>query len=180
MAGDAPFVLSLGDSPLSLARYMEIVGGSAPEEWTMIHRPTLRHRFTPMLDDKDRLIRQQIDEPLVAFSYKPDIEISLLFGLIEEAAYNLPAGTPFAEENARTVLLDCFHCGQLVHRQTLLKIDRQRCVLPLPDDWLPTPTPIPRRLHDLARLIHRLAGPFTDFDAYFQRAGLTIADKPWP
>ncbi|MBU0725830.1 MAG: hypothetical protein KKC98_12780 [Alphaproteobacteria bacterium] len=180
LADNSP--MSLGDAPMPIGKYMDIVTGSEPEDWAMIHRPTLRHRFTEMRDEKDRLMRLTIDEPMVAFAYKPNIEISLLFGLVQDAFHALPAGNAFAEENARTMLLDCFHCGQLVHREVLLKIDRQRCILPLPDNWEPgpQPVPVPRRQHDLARLIHLLAGPFSDFDDYFKRAGMVLTDRVWP
>lgn len=165
---------------MRLEKYMELVTATQPEDWVMIERPTLRHRFTPMRDEKDRLIRQVIDEPMVGFSYRPDIRLTLLFGLIEMAQYQLPPGIPYAEENARTVLLHCLYEGQIIHTETLLKIDRQRCILPLPAGWGEPPQAIPRRQHDLARLVHQLAGPFTDFEQYFKSAGMAVVDQPWP
>lgn len=165
---------------MRLERYMEVAAGSQPEDWLMIERPTLRHRFTPLLDENAELIRQVIDEPLVAFCYRPDVRLTLLFGLVETAHYPLPRGMPYAEENARTVLLHCLFGGQVIHTESLLKIDRQRCILPLPADWGEPPQAIPRRQYDLARLVHQLAGPFTDFEQYFKSAGMAVVDRPWP
>ncbi|WP_121221037.1 hypothetical protein [Oceanibaculum indicum] len=170
----------MAEQEMRLERYMEIVAGSQPEDWLMIERPTLRHRFTPMLDDKEQLIRQIIDEPMVGFSYRPDVRLTLLFGLVEMAQYPLPAGIPYAEENARTVLLHCLYEGQLIHTETLLKVDRQRCILPMPVAWGEPPQAIPRRQHDLARLVHQLAGPFTDFEQYFKNSGMAVVERPWP
>ena len=187
---------------MRLDRYMETVTATLPRDWLMIAGPTLRHRFTALLDTDGQLVRQAIDEPLAAFSYRPDIRLTLLFGLVDSASYRLPPERPFAQENARTVLLHCLYGGEVVYTETLLKADRQRCILPLPAAWSVSapatpeaaaapagarhprpgvaPVEIPRRQHDLARLVHQLAGPLTDFDHYFRQAGMVVADTPWP
>ena len=96
------------------------------------------------------------------------------------AAFELPPGHPFARENARTLYLDIFYEGRLVHRETIVSVDRHRCLLPLPVSWDP-PINVPTAQFSLVRLIHALAGPPTDYDSYFQESGMVRTDKvAWP
>ena len=48
-----------------------------------------------------------------------------------------------------------------------------------PKDWT-APIQVPRRKARFARLIHVLAGPLTEFDAYFKEAGMVEVEAPWP
>ncbi len=164
---------------MNLRDLLEIVSGSSVGDWTILFRPTFRHRIveTRTADgSRDRLLA---DEHLVAFSYRPNLAISMAYGLVEQGAYELPATNPFASDNARTRYLDIFLEGRLVHRETVVAVDRHRCLLPMPRDWNP-PIAIPVMQYSLVRLIHNLAGPPTDFDEYFEKAGMKRWELPWP
>jgi hypothetical protein len=61
----------------------------------------------------------------------------------------------------------------------VVSVDRNRCLLPMPRDWNP-PIAIPSTQYSLIRLIHALAGPPTDYDTYFEQAGMKQVDASWP
>ncbi len=156
------------------------VASSKAKDWAIIFRPTYRHRFTETLKDDGTRDQMMVDEHLVAFAFKPDIAITMAYGLVEQASFDLPDGHPFAHENARSLFLDIFCNGHLTHRETVVSVDRQRCLLPLPKTWDP-PLKVSTAQFSLIRLIHALAGPPTDYDAYFKESGLVRDDSvPWP
>lgn len=164
---------------MNLRDLLGTVAGSAVGDWSILFRPTFRHRITETLKPDGTRDRLTADEHLVAFSYHPNIAISMAYGLVEQGAYALPSGNPFATENARTRYLDIFLEGRLAHREVVVAVDRHRCLLPMPRDWNP-PIAIPTMQYSLVRLIHDLAGPPTDYDAYFETAGMKRSDAPWP
>lgn len=165
---------------MNTREFMTLVASSAVEDWFMIPRPTYLHRFTAIQDEKGNVVRLDADQHLVAFVHRGNIEVSLAYGLVEKGNFVIDADVPMARENARTVLLDCFHQGQHVHREVLLKADRQRCILPMPNTWSEDGRRLPANKVKVARLIHMLAGPPTDFDAYFEQAGLSEVRAAWP
>ncbi len=165
---------------MQLREILATVASSKVRDWAIIFRPTLRHRVTEILNDEGERERLLVDEHLVAFSYRPDIAVTMAYGLVDQSSYELPADHPFARENARSLFLDIFHDGQLIHRETVVSVDRQRCLLPLPQDWEP-PISVPTAQFSLVRLIHALAGPPTDYESYFKESGMVRSDRvPWP
>lgn len=164
---------------MNLRDLLETVAGSSVHDWTILFRPTFKHRIIETRNSDGSRDRLQSDEHLVAFSYRPDLAISMAYGLIEQGAYELPSFNPFATENARTRYLDIFLEGRLTHREVVVAVDRHRCLLPMPRDWDP-PIAIPVMQYSLVRLIHNLAGPPTDYDEYFEKAGMKRWELPWP
>lgn len=165
---------------MNLRRFMTMIAESAVDDWVMIARPTYRHRFTPQHDGDGNIIRLDADQHTVSYVFRADIAVSMSYGLVQKGNYVIDADIDIARENARSVILDCFNEGQLVHREVLLKADRQRCILPMPTNWSKAGRQIPVNKVKLARLIHMLAGPPTEFDDYFRTAGLLQAETAWP
>ncbi|MCR9070627.1 MAG: hypothetical protein NXI18_02820 [Alphaproteobacteria bacterium] len=165
---------------MQLRELLATVAASKVGDWQIIFRPTLRHRFTGVTAAAGGRDQVLVDEHAVTFSYRPDIAITMAFGLIDQAAYDLPTDHPFARENARTLFLDIFHEGRLAHRETVVNVDRQRCLLPMPTSW-EVPVLVPTAQFSLIRLVHALAGPPTDYDSYFKESGMVRSDTvPWP
>lgn len=165
---------------MQLRELLATVAASKVADWQVIFRPTLRHRFTEAIDAENKRDQVLVDEHAVRFVFRPDISISMAYGLVDQAAFDLPPDHPFARENARTLLLDIFHDGGLAHRETVLNVDRQRCLLPMPRSW-ESPVKIPTAQFSLIRLVHALAGPPTDYDSYFRESGMIRSDGvPWP
>jgi hypothetical protein len=164
---------------MDLRDLLGIVAGSGVEDWTVLFRPTYRHRISSVRKADGTVERLLADEHQVAFCYRPNIAVTMAYGLVEQGSYSLPPSNPFAAENARTLYLDVFLEGRLAHREVVVAVDRQRCLLPMPRDWNP-PIAIPSEQYSLIRLIHDLAGPPTDYDSYFSEAGMVQAGGPWP
>ena len=164
---------------MKLRDLLRVVSGSGIDDWTVLFRPTYRYRIVETTKPDGSRDRLTADEHKVAFSYRPNLAIGMAYGMVEQGAYALPAGHRFAAENARTLFLDVFLEGRLAHRETVVAVDRQRCLLPMPRDWNP-PMAVPDGLYSLVRLVHELAGPPTDYDEYFGAAGMNRSTDPWP
>lgn len=165
---------------MQIRELLATIASSKVADWQTIFRPTLRHRFTEILDENGKREQLLVDEHVVSFTYAPDVAITMAYGLVDQAAFELPPDYPFARENARTLYLDIFYEGRLVHRETIVSVDRHRCLLPLPASWDP-PISVPTAQFSLVRLIHALAGPPTDYDGYFLESGMVRTDRvAWP
>ena len=165
---------------MQIRQLLAQIASSKVTDWEPLFRPTLRHRLTEILDEKGKREQFVIDEHLVSFVYRPDIAITMAYGLVEQAALDLPPDHPFGRENARSLLLDIFYEGRLAHRETVVSIDRHRCLLPMPASW-ELPISVSTAQFSLVRLLHALAGPPTDYDTYFQECGMVRSDAvAWP
>lgn len=165
---------------MDLRPFLGRIAESAPEDWLILQGPLFRHGFSRVEGAEGKLLRVDVDAPPVGLVYRADVAITMLYGLVLEAAVDLPVPGPYRQENCRSIALDCFYCGGLVHREVLLKVGRQRCILPRPAEWTAAPQLIPERQAKLARLVHALCGPFTDFDEYFDSFPMTAVQQPWP
>ena len=164
---------------MNIRTILTLISGSAVSDWVLIFRPTYQYRFTETKNEEGEVEKILADEHLVKLGFRPDISLTMAFGLVDKGRYDMPADSPYANENARTVFLDIFHNGALIHRETLLKADRQRCLLPLPKSW-EAPVKIPKAQYDLVKLVHTLVGPPTDFDEYFENSGMSVSSANWP
>jgi hypothetical protein len=165
---------------VDLGQLLTLVGDSKVEDWVMITRPTFRHHFEPQYDDKGELVNVSVDEHKVLLAYAADVSVTMGYGMVKDAGYRIAPPHPFSNENARAEQLDVFHRGILVFREVLIRADGHRCILPEASDWTKPPIKVPKRKARLARLVHILAGPLTDFDQYFKDAQMVEVDAPWP
>lgn len=165
---------------MRLDHYLGLIGDSSPEDWRLIPRPTFRHHFARFADEKGEEASVEVDEHRVAMSFAPNIRITLAYGLVSESNYRIDTKHKFGILNARSEFADCFYDNMLVHRETVVRVARQRCVLPEVADWTTTPIKVPRRKARFAKLIHILAGPLSEFDEYFKEAGMVEVEAPWP
>lgn len=164
---------------MRLDQYLGLIGDSSESDWRLITRPTFRHHFARGVDDKGEEVSVEVDEHKVALTFVPNIRITLAYGLVADSNYRIDPKHKLGALNARSEYVDCFYDNILVHRETVVRVARQRCVLPEPMDW-ELPVKVPKRKARFAKLIHVLAGPPTDFDEYFQEAGMVEIEAPWP
>ncbi|MBT6140202.1 MAG: hypothetical protein HOH65_22200 [Rhodospirillaceae bacterium] len=165
---------------MNLRDFIKTIADSDVAEWELILQPTYRHRFTPVIGPEGEQLSLETDQHRMSFTYRKDIRISMAYGLIVKGNFVLPISGPLANENARTAILDLFDAGRMVHRETVLLVDRQRCLLPIPKIWSDAGCDIPIPQYNLIKLLHTLAGPPTDFDEYFETAGMRKAGGDWP
>jgi hypothetical protein len=67
-----------------------------------------------------------------------------------------------------------------VFRDVLVAVDGWRCILPQPVNTEGPPYKVPELRYRLAKLVHELCGPETNFESYFKRVGMQPVKAPWP
>ena len=164
----------------NLKKFMAMLTNTEMTDWVSLYRPTYLHRFTPFGDRDDASTPIILDEHIARFTLREDVRVTLSYGLVDHGDFRVPGEGPLSEMNARTELLDCFYLGRLVFRDTLLRADRRRMLLPMPIDWESSPPRVPKARLRLARLVHELAGPLTDFDENMKKAEFEVVDDVWP
>ena len=114
---------------MDLRAFIRAVADSEVTDWTPILRPTFRHRFEPRINAKGEEIGLSADQHDLHLTFLKDIRITMAYGMVENANYQVPSPNRFASENARTHLLDCFWEGRLAFRETIINVGRNRCLL---------------------------------------------------
>jgi hypothetical protein len=102
----------------------------------------------------------------------------MAWGLESGHEFNVAWATHFPDRKATLAYLDVFYRGSWVYREPYVIVDGARCYLPHPvgpNDMRVAPAHVM-----LIYLIDRLTGSPRDFRGYFRRAGLQIANVPWP
>lgn len=165
---------------MDIRELVRTIASTEASDWTPILRPTYRHRFSPRVNAKGEQVGLSAEQHKIHLTCIQNIRITLAYGLVDNANYVIPEPNPFAAENARTHLLDCFWQGRLIFRETVINIDRNRCLLPLPEAWTGEAMEIPVTRFGLVKLIHDLVGPPTDYEDYFMRAGMQKVNRRWP
>ena len=111
---------------MDLQKYVKTVADSEIGDWTPILRPTYRNRFIPRKNAKEEVIGLAADQHPLHLTFLRDIRITVAYGMVDNANYQIPSPNAFASENARTHLLDCFWEGRLAFRETLVNVGRGR------------------------------------------------------
>ncbi len=158
---------------MTLEEYLKTVADSDIKHWQVLRTPTFLYRLQPVRSGPNRSLDFELQEHNYILSYEHDLSISLAWGLVQDKNYTDDWINKFQDKRAQTVLLDFLYNGALVFRETLVAVDGWRCILPMPaaGDSAP-PFPISVFKFKLARLIHQLTGPGTNFEDYFRRAGM--------
>ncbi|MBU0723535.1 MAG: hypothetical protein KJ904_11760 [Alphaproteobacteria bacterium] len=166
---------------MKLDDYLSVIAQSAPKDWSVSKVPTFMFRLVPIRGADNRTLDFELQEHNALMVFKRDIRFSLAFGLVQNPNFNDDWATNFPNKRAQAVILDFMFAGALVFRDTLIAVDGWKCLLPAPaPDMLEAPFPIPEKQYLIAKLVHMLAGPNTNFEAYFQRAGMRATKMPWP
>src|SRR3546814_19903123 len=115
---------------MKLRDLLRVVSGSGLEDWTILFRPTFRHRVVETLRPDGSRYRLVVDEHAVAFRYRPNLAIGMAYGMVEQGAYALPARPPFAPAKARPRFLHLLLAGRLAHRRPVVAVPRPPSLLP--------------------------------------------------
>jgi len=165
----------------SLKEMIDTIADSEVSDWSVHRSPTFHYRLIPVRGEKNRLLDFDLREHTVMLSFRQDVRIAMAFGLIDDPNFNEDWCDQFPNKRAQSVFLDFLFSGGLVFRDSLVAVDGWRCALPRPSaDQTEPPYSVPERRLRIARLIHRLSGPNTRFEAYFQRAGMRPVKAEWP
>ena len=166
---------------MKLEDYLKVIGTSTQKDWLVTQVPTFLYRLVPVRVGENRSLDFQLQEHTFMLSYKKDLAISMAWGLVDDKGYSDAWSQRFPDKRATSICLDFLYYGSLIFRDVLVAVDGFRCILPQPPaDQESPPYTIPGQQFMIARLVHRLVGPKTNFEDYFKRAGMKPVQEPWP
>lgn len=165
---------------MKLEDYLARIEGSEPGDWRVTQVPTFMYRLVPVRGSDNRTLDFEVQEHNVMLTYAPDVNLTMAWGLVADRNFSEEWSDKLPNKRAQAVILDFLFHGALVFRDTLVAVDGWRCILPQPMPGNGPPYKVPARRAKIARLIHRLCGPDTNFDNYFKRVGMAPVAQPWP
>jgi hypothetical protein len=165
---------------MTLEEYLTVIAASVPRDWRATQVPTFMHRIVPVRNPGSSGADFEIQEHNVLLSFTKDIRFSMAFGLVVDKNYNEDWIDRLPNKKAEGVLVDFLFSGALVFRDMLVAVDGWRCILPQPLGSEGPPYKVPERRFRIAKLVHQLCGPETNFEAYFKRVGMAPVTTPWP
>ena len=122
----------------------------------------------------------ELQEHTSTLTFLRDVSFGMAWGLIADKNYSEDWIQKLPNKRAQAVILDFLYNGALVFRDQLIAVDGWRCILPQPINETGPPYNVPERRARIAKLVHQLVGPETNFDAYFKRVGMQPVNRPWP
>ena len=165
---------------MTLEDYLTVIASSKPGDWRSTVLPTFMFRVVPVRGTGGATADFELQEHTTTLTFVRDVRFGMAWGLIGDKNYSEEWIEKLPNKRAQGVLLDFLYNGALVYRDMMVAVDGWRCILPQPIDETGPPFRVPKRRLAIARLVHQLVGPETNFDAYFKRVGMQELDKPWP
>lgn len=151
---------------MDFERYIETISRSAPADWNVLEGP-LAHALP---DTSHSFV----------MAYRRDLSISMAYGMASRAPVQVDFADRFPNPAASMRYLDFFYNSQLVFRETLISVDGEQGILPVPNPGPTAPYEAPRRKCAVARLVHQLTNPMRDFDDYLTFVNLKPIEEFWP
>ena len=162
---------------MQLEALITLITDSNPNDWSATSSgPTFRDRLMQVSSGGQSWI--EINSHHTIAVYKPDISISLGFGMAWKDKFDEPWANKFPDPSADGRYIDIYYYGSLVYRDVYVIVDGGRASLPMPkgrNDLV-----VAKGYHDLIRLINSVGGAVSQFDDYFKRAGLQVGQQDWP
>ena len=149
--------------------------------WNVVHcghghsGPSFRDRLTfDETDDEAPHVLHADSHHSVAV-YKPDLFLSLAWGLTQEPDWQEPWVKTFSDPHAKSAFVDVFYCGALVWRDVYVVVDDGRGYLPIPSDRDDIQT-VTFDEDRLMRLLNALDGP-SRYDDLMSIAGFRVMPR---
>jgi hypothetical protein len=119
-----------------------------------------------------------VDSDRTVAAYKPDLNLTIAWGLPRSDRFDEPWATKFADGAASSAFLEVFYAGALVFRDFYVSVDGGRADLPVPSERDGIIT-ISREQNLLIRSISALQGEqrLDAYEQYFRRAGFRVMDS---
>ncbi len=108
--------------------------------------------------------------------YKPDVRITLAFGLRAQDDFQEDWCTRFPDPRASVSHADILYNAALVFRAVHVSVDGGRAKLPLPKSR--KDLTVPRGYAKFIEITDNMEG-VSEYSRYFREAGLTPIDEPW-
>jgi hypothetical protein len=153
---------------------------SSPGDWNKIRgHPSYRDKFTLHETSGGDRFGFQVQHPDAVAAYKPDLSITMAWGLDVNENFQEPWTQQFPNPNASSHYVDVFYNGALVLRKQYVSVDGGLAMVPLSlaRDQLVVPVAYYMFITLLDHLTWSMPARPPD---YFERAGLQIVNTPWP
>lgn len=169
---------------MDLEQLVHTVISSSRESWHIIpcwgagSGPSYRSQFD-MQHKFDGQAQQNLVSAVshrVVASYKPDVAVTLAFGLVSSNDFKEAWATIFPNSRASAHHADLFYNGALVYRDAYVLVDGGKAKLPLPRRGMS----VPKGYYYFVKLLDQLGGYASHYSSYFKRSDLTVVDAPWP
>lgn len=165
---------------MTLEDLLTVIAASKPSDWRATLLPTFMYRVVPVRGAGGGAADFELQEHSTTLTFTHDVRFGMAWGLVSDKNYNEDWVQKLPNRRAQGVLLDFLYNGALVFRDQLVAVDGWRCILPQPINEDGPPYNVPERRARIAKLVHQLVGPETNFDAYFKRVGMQPVKRPWP
>lgn len=166
---------------MEFENFISTIVESDAEDWHRDHcgGPYFSYALGPVTQN-DRLINLDYNAHESRAVYKPDIDISLEWGLRHLDDFKEPWAQTYSHDSAMSKFVDLNYRGRIVHRELVVFVDGARCILPPPmpedDDGN---LKVPRSQVKFTKLLNALGGT-GEFDHYFRHSGMVAVEVPWP
>ena len=125
MSSDGP-----APSEMTLDHYLQTVQRSRPGAWATMEARTVADWTPEEGSDEDRA-GPTVHTRLAVL--KADVDVSVAWGAVEQAAFQEPWTRPFADPSASMIRAEFRYRGAPVHLWRGVRVDGGRTLLPLPD-----------------------------------------------
>ena len=169
---------------MTLTEIMDTIISSSKEDWHSItcwgamSGPSYRDKFEFYYKyEESPNVLHAVSHGMVA-SYKPDLSITLAWGLTANNDFREPWANKFPDPKASSHYADIFFNNALVYRVPYVVVDGGRAKLPIPKS--PTDLLIPSAYSALIELLDEIETYTSQYDQYFSLAGFKTIDSVWP
>ncbi len=158
--------------------YISIIVNSSVDDWNVItcgiYGPSYKSKFefNEVWDGVKGVLTEESHG--VYAVYKKDISISLAFGITVNEDFKEDWTNSFPDSHASSHIVDLFFYNTLVERIEYVLVDGCRAKLPLPKS--PKDLSVNRVEYEIVKLIDRMVSGEGNFEKYFNRAKLQIAE----
>jgi hypothetical protein len=176
---------------MSFEEYFRVVTNSTRSDWNVIlcwgsgSGPSYRDQLIVWTSGQSDFRNLEVKSHSLVAVYKPDLTISMAFGLESNDEFVEPWANRFPDPNASSHYIDFFFGSNLIHRGLYVSVDGGRADLPLPrphyskiDHKLERVT-ITTKQDSFFRLFNQFEAQ-KDYDSYRERAGFEIEEGAWP
>ncbi|WPZ33260.1 hypothetical protein T8K17_18705 [Thalassobaculum sp. OXR-137] len=165
---------------MTLDDYLTVIAASKPDDWRATVLPTFMFRVVPIRASGGGTVDFELQEHTTTLTFLRDVRFGMAWGLVGDKNYKEEWVDKLPNKRAQGVLIDFLFNGAMVYRDMLVAVDGWRCILPQPVNETGPVFKVPQRRVTIAKLVHQLVGPETNFDSYFKRVGMQVDSQPWP
>ncbi len=169
---------------MTLTEIMDTIISSSKEDWHKMacwgggSGPSYRDKFEFYYHYEGQPnVLHSVSHGMVA-SYKPDLSITLAWGLTANDNFKEPWANKFPDPKASSHHADIFFNNALVYRELYVVVDGGRAKLPVPKSR--EELIVPKGYSSFVKLLDEIDTYISQYDQYFSQEGFKTSDNVWP